>query len=72
MAEIRSGAPRKQRRQLDMHQRIQVLDRRSTAILAEFQEISRKEACGENWLQFTSLLTRVRSELTRIEVANGL
>ncbi len=72
VAEIRAVAPRKAPKPLAMHERIQALDRRCTSILAEFQEISHKESHGENWLQFTSLLTRVHSELTQLAHANGL
>jgi hypothetical protein len=55
-----------------MHQRLEELDRRCSAIIAEFDEISRKERHGENWLLFTGTLTRVRGELSRIERENGL
>ncbi len=72
VAEIRAAAPRKAPKPRAMHERIQALDRRCTSILAEFQEISRKESHGENWLQFTSILTRVRTGLTQLALANGL
>jgi hypothetical protein len=38
----------------------------------EFQEISRKERSGENWILLTRALLRVREELSRIERENGL
>ncbi len=72
VARIRNAAPRRTPKPLEAHERIAALDRRWTAMRAEFEEISRKERCGENWLRFTSLLTRIRSELARLELANGL
>jgi len=60
------------KRQLEMHERLAALDGRCTAILTEFQEISAKERSGENWLQFTAVLSRVSSGLRRIELENGL
>jgi hypothetical protein len=60
------------KRERPMHERIADLDRRCSWIIAEFEEISRKESAGENWLQFTSTLTRARTELARIEAENGL
>jgi hypothetical protein len=56
----------------EMHERIAELDRRCTMMIAEFQEISRKERSGENWILFTRALLRVRGELSRIERENGL
>jgi hypothetical protein len=55
-----------------MHERIAALDKRCTAILGEFAEISRRERNGENWLQFTSTLSRIHSGLGRIALENGL
>ncbi len=73
VAELRralpAGAPQQP---VEMHQRLAQLDRKCTAMLAEFEEISRKERRGENWLQFTATLTRMRSSLARIEAENGL
>jgi hypothetical protein len=57
---------------LEPHDRIADLDRRCTGIIMEFQEISRKERSGENWLLLTRALLRVREELSRIERENGL
>jgi hypothetical protein len=56
----------------EMHQRLEDLERRCTLIIMEFQEISRKERSGENWILFTRTLLRVRGELSRIERENGL
>ncbi len=39
---------------------------------ADLQEISRKERHGENWLQFTGVLSRLYSDLGRIVLENGL
>ena len=58
--------------QREMHERLEDLERRCTGIVMEFQEISRKERCGENWILFTRALMRVRGELSRIERENGL
>jgi hypothetical protein len=55
-----------------MHEIIADLDRRCTGMIAEFQEISRKERSGENWILFVRNLTRVRTELSRIERENGV
>uniref|UniRef100_Q01ZG1 Uncharacterized protein n=1 Tax=Solibacter usitatus (strain Ellin6076) TaxID=234267 RepID=Q01ZG1_SOLUE len=72
VSELRNTRQKKPKPQLPMHERIAHLDRRCSWIIAEFEEISRKESAGENWLQFTSVLTRVRTELARIEAENGL
>ena len=55
----------------EMQDWIAELDQRGTQMILEFQEISRKERCGENWILFMRALTRVRGELTRIERENG-
>jgi hypothetical protein len=57
---------------IEPHDRIADLDRRCSGIIMEFQEISRKERSGENWILFTRALVRVCSELSRIERENGL
>jgi hypothetical protein len=73
VSELRGSKPaKKQKPQLAMHERIAALDRRCSWIIAEFEEISRRESAGENWLQFTGVLTRARTELARIEAENGL
>jgi hypothetical protein len=73
VAELRRALPaKKPAPQLAMHERIAVLDKRCAAILGEFAEISRRERNGENWLQFTSTLSRVHSGLGRIALENGL
>jgi hypothetical protein len=72
VADLRRALPKKQPRPLEMHERVAELDKRCTAIISEFEEISRKERQGENWLQFTAALTRVATALRRIEQENGI
>jgi hypothetical protein len=77
VTELREGAggakrTRKPPRQREMHERIADLDRRCTRVIQEFQELSRKERSGENWILLTRVLLRARSELSQIERANGL
>jgi hypothetical protein len=76
-AELRGVGPRRKRtakppRHREIHDRIADLDRRGTGMVLEFQEIGRKERSGENWILFARALTRVRSELARVERENGL
>jgi hypothetical protein len=72
VSELRTSQKKKPKRQRAMHERLAELDRRCSWIIAEFEEISSKESAGENWLQFTGILTRARTELARIEAENGL
>lgn len=75
VAELRRAIPKKPKKPpvpLAMHERLAELDHRCTAFISEFAEISRLERCGENWLAFTSILSRVTSALRRIELENGL
>jgi hypothetical protein len=75
VAELRRQAPAKAKkppRHVEMHHRLAALDKRCTDMVAEFEEISRKERCGENWLLFTAVVSRMRAALTRIEIENGL
>lgn len=73
VAELRSALPaKKAARPIEMHERLADLDRRCTAILDEFRDISRLERNGENWLLFTTVLSRVYSVLGRIAMENGL
>jgi hypothetical protein len=74
VSELRHSAKpaKKAPRHREMHERIADLDRRCTWIIGEFEEIARKERCGENWLLFARTLTRARAELSRIERENDL
>jgi hypothetical protein len=77
VAQLKGSAPAKKAAQKsppyrEVHERLEDLDRRCTGIILEFQEISKKERSGENWILFTRALLRVRGELSRIERENGL
>jgi hypothetical protein len=52
--------------------RLAELDKRATVLLREFHDISRLERHGENWLLFTSVLSKVYAALGRIALENGL
>jgi hypothetical protein len=56
---------------LPMHRRIAALDKRAMHLVAELTEVSRKERCGENWLLFTAVLSRLSAALRRIEAENA-
>ncbi len=73
VAKLRKTATpaKKQPRQLEVHEQLEQLDKRCTALLAELDQLSRKESCGENWLQLTAIIARLRSALTRLEIENG-
>lgn len=73
IARFRRGAPpSKPVPQLAPHEQLAALDERCTALVAEFQQFSNKERCGENWLQFTAILQRLSAALSRIARENGL
>lgn len=75
VAELRRTIPKKPKkrpRPLAMHERIAALDTQWTAVIAEFREISRLERSGENWLQFTSILSRALTELRRVGLENDI
>lgn len=59
-------------RHLEPHERIEEMEQRATAVVLEFDELSRKERFGDNWLQFTHALSRVRAALDRIAQENGM
>src|ERR1700726_1832066 len=60
VAEFRRTLPvKKPAPQLPMHERLAELDKRCSAMIAEFEEISEKERRGENWLLFTATLARM-------------
>jgi len=68
----RAASPPKPARSLAPHERLAALDERATALIAELQQFSTEERCGENWLQFTSILTRLTTALHRLALENGL
>jgi hypothetical protein len=73
VAEFRRTLPgKKPAPQLPMHERLAELEKRCSAMIAEFEEVSEKERRGENWLLFTATLARMASALRRIEVENGM
>jgi len=73
VAEMRDATPaKKAARPLEMHERLAELDKRATALLQEFHDISSRERHGENWLLFTTVLSRAYSALGRIALENGL
>ncbi len=72
IAQMRKNPPKKAPRQLDTHEKLALIDRQCSAIIKQLEEISQKERCGENWLQFTATVSRMRSALARIEAENGL
>jgi len=72
VAELRRRASTKKSAQPEMHQRLAELDKRCTAMILEFAEISQRERHGENWLQLTRVLERLFSALQRIKTENGL
>jgi hypothetical protein len=54
------------------HERLAALDERAATLVDELRQFSIRERCGENWLQFTSILTRLIAALTHIAHENGL
>ena len=75
VADLRRSIPKRQPKPkppLPMHERIDELDKRCTGMIAEFREISRLEQEGVNWMRLTSVLTRMTSELRRLELENGI
>ena len=73
VAQIRGAArPAKPARQLTVRERLDDLDKRCTALVAELAEISHQERRGENSLAFTAVLSRISSALGRLKAENGL
>jgi len=72
VAELRRRASHNPGPYIPMHRRIAALDRRAALLVAELGEISRKERCGENWLFFTGVLSRLSVAIRRIEAENSL
>jgi len=48
------------------------LDKRCTAIVAEFEEIARDEALLEARMLFNSAVSRARDEMVRLALENGV
>lgn len=71
VAEMRRARPVK-KRTVEMHVRIRELDKRCTAMLDEFREIARLERCGENFLAFTSVLSRMIDGVRRLGLECGV
>jgi len=59
-------------RNLRIQERIVELDKRCTALVAEFEEIARDEALLEARMLFNSALSRARDELVRVAIENGV
>jgi hypothetical protein len=57
---------------LTVRERLDDLDKRCTALVAELAEISHQERRGENSLAFTAVLSRMSSALGRLKAENGL
>jgi hypothetical protein len=68
----RSLPPKKPSRPLAMPEHLAELDKRCTALITEFEEISRTERTGENRPQLTATLSRLASALKRLELENGM
>jgi hypothetical protein len=49
-----------------------LLGKRAEAFTAEFEEMAKQQSSGQNWVQFTAILSRVVAALRRLEVASGL
>jgi hypothetical protein len=56
----------------DLAQRIEKLNKCSTLLVAEFARIGSDEGLGVTRMLFNSALRRVREELERVAIANGL
>ncbi|HEY1240476.1 MAG TPA: hypothetical protein VGF16_07955 [Bryobacteraceae bacterium] len=71
VAEIRRARPAP-KRPVEMHVRIRELDKRCTVMLDEFNEIARLERYGENFLAFTSVLSRMIEGFRRLGLECGV
>lgn len=72
IAGFRRTTPAARPRQLQPHEQLAALDERCDSIVAEFRQFSNKERCGENWLRFTQILSRLCAALNRLQLENGL
>lgn len=59
-------------REIAMEERLADLDKRCTAIAAEFAEFATMERSGEEWLIFTAILSEIACALRSIELESGL
>jgi len=72
IAGFRRATPAAQPRQLQPHEQLAALGERCDAIAVELQQFSKRERCGENWLRFTQILSRLSAALKRLQLENGL
>jgi hypothetical protein len=82
VAELRRSAPKrvanppKPAQPMDLPkspmERLDDLDQRCSAIIADFEELATTEKDGQNWPIFAATLKRVSNALCRIELVNGL
>jgi hypothetical protein len=68
----RPAPPPKRQRSLAPHEQLAALDKRAVVLIAQLRRFSTRERCGENWLQLTSILTRLTAALQRLNQENGL
>jgi len=68
----RAAPPPKPPRQLAPHERLAALDQRCGEVVAELRHFSTKERCGENWLHFTGILSRLSAAIRHLERENGI
>lgn len=72
VAELRRSLPRKKPSAPETHIRLAALNKQCIAIFDEFAEIARRERYSENWIAFTSILTRIADRARRLERECGL
>ena len=72
VAALHRALPKKTTEPKPPRERLAALDKRCTAIVADFQELARTESAGDNRLLFSATLSRVSSALRQIELATGL
>jgi hypothetical protein len=57
---------------VELSERIEKLNKCSTLLIAEFEKIGSEEGLGVTRMLFNSTLSRVRTELGRVAIENGL
>jgi len=73
VAEFRRGLVlRKVSPTLDPHIRIAHMEQRCTKLVLDFDDLSRRERHGENWILLTRAIARLRASLDRLARENGL